>query len=289
MLTRLFRHKWISYILLITGVLCIAWSAIFVKLAGISGLGSGFYRMFFGFLGIIPFWLIYRKPVEDKSALRYAVLCGFYFACDIALWNTSIMLSKAAISTLLANLAPVWVGLGALLFLKQKPKPIFWAGTIISLMGVVFIVGIDQILQSDLNQGNILAISASIFYGIYFLTAQKGRNKVDTLTFTTVSMLTSAVVLGLFCLISDTQLSGFSPKTWFALAGVGLISQLSGWMAINYTLGHIKPTQASVTLLSQSVFTALFSIPVLGESLSASEIAGAIVVLIGIYLVNSRK
>ncbi len=289
MFAKLFQHKWISYILLITGVLCIAWSAIFVKLADISGLGSGFYRMFFGFLGIIPFWLIYRKPVEDKAALRYAVLCGFYFACDIALWNSSIMLSKAAISTLLANLAPVWVGLGALLFWKQKPKQTFWIGTIISLIGVIFIVGIEQILQSELNTGNILAISASIFYGIYFLTAQKGRNKIDTLTFTTVSMLTSAVVLGLFCLISSTPLSGFSTKTWLSLGGVGLISQLTGWMAINYALGYIKPTQASVTLLSQSVFTALFSIPVLGETLSATEVAGVFVVLSGIYLVNRQK
>jgi drug/metabolite transporter (DMT)-like permease len=36
------------------------------------------------------------------------------------------------------------------------------------------------------------------------------------------------------------------------------------------------------------VFTALFSIPVLGELLTAREIGGAAIVLGGIYLVNKK-
>jgi drug/metabolite transporter (DMT)-like permease len=54
-------------------------------------------------------------------------------------------------------------------------------------------------------------------------------------------------------------------------------------------LGHIRPTIASVSLLSQTAFTALFSVLVLGEILTFHEIGGALVVLMGIYLVNMRK
>jgi len=53
-------------------------------------------------------------------------------------------------------------------------------------------------------------------------------------------------------------------------------------------LGHIRPTVASVSLLSQTVFTAIFSVPILGEMLTLQEMAGAAVVLVGIYLVNRR-
>ena len=283
------NHPWIHYLLLLFGVLCISWSAILVKLAGVSGIGSGFYRLFFGALGILPLWLYFKKPVTNRRGVIVAMVCGALFAFDIALWNTSIMLSKASISTLLANLAPVWVGIGALFFMKEKPNRLFWIGTVIAILGVAVIIGMNQIIEARWSLGNVLAIGASIFYGAYLLTVRSGRNSLDTFSFTAISMFSSTVVLGVICLFTSTPLWGFSSSSWTALVALGLVPQLLGWLAINQALGHIKPTIASVSLLSQSVFTALFSIPVLGEILTVNEIGGAAIVLLGVYLVNKRK
>ncbi|MEI8085660.1 MAG: DMT family transporter [Paludibacter sp.] len=281
-------HHLIHYLLLLFGVLCISWSAILVKIANISGFGSGFYRLLFGTIGIIPVWLYFRKPITDLKGVKVAIICGVLFACDIALWNSSIMLSKASISTLLANLAPVWVGIGALLFMKEKPTRIFWFGTVIAILGVSIIIGIQQVMEANMNKGNLLAIGASMFYGAYLITVRKGRISLDTFSFTSISMISSTVVLGLICVLTATPLWGFSTQSWMALAVLGLIPQLLGWLSINQALGHISPTVTSVTLLSQSVFTALFSIPILGEMLYLHEIVGALVVLTGIYLVNRK-
>jgi drug/metabolite transporter (DMT)-like permease len=245
--------------------------------------------MFIGTLGILPLWYFRHRPIKDWNSIKTAVLCGFFFACDIALWNTSIMLSKAAISTLLANLAPIWVGLGAIFILKEKPSRLFWIGTSITLLGVIVIVGVGKVFNSELSAGNLLAISASVFYGAYLLTTRKGRISLDTVSFTAISMLTSSVVLAVLCIGSGAPLGGFETKSWSALLGLGLISQLGGWLAINFALGYIKPTVASVSLLSQSVFTAVISIPVLGEHLNWIEIFGAFIVLGGIYLVNRKS
>lgn len=282
------QQNWVHYLLLLTGVLCISWSAILVKLADVSGLGSAFYRMLFGTIGIIPVWLYFRKPLTDKKGITIAILCGVLFATDIALWNTSILLSKASVSTLLANLAPVWVGIGSLLFLREKPGKIFWIGTLISMIGVGVIVGIRSVSDLSLTKGNILSIIASVFYGAYLLTVRKGRVGLDTFTFTTISMISSTVILGVICLISNTQLTGYSTNSWIYLIILGLIPQVIGWLSINQALGHIKPTIASVSLLSQSVFTAIFALPVLGEMLTFSELSGAVLVLTGIYLVNRK-
>lgn len=282
------RTSWFHFFILFLGILCISWSAIFVKLADISGLGSAFYRMFIGFLGVLPIWLLRPKTGADKVSVRIALFCGVIFAFDIAVWNISILLTKAAISTLIANLAPVWVGIGAILFLKEKPGRIFWIGTATALFGVAIIVGIDKIYNSRLNAGHFLAMLASLFYAFYLLIMRKGRLNMDTVTFTTISMLASSAVLFLLALVTGTPLAGFSAQSWGALIGVGLISQLGGWLAINYAMAYIPATIASVSLLGQSVFTALIAIPVLGEKLTRMELLGAAVVLFGIFLVNKK-
>jgi drug/metabolite transporter (DMT)-like permease len=102
-------------------------------------------------------------------------------------------------------------------------------------------------------------------------------------------MFTSTLVLFVICMVGKAQLTGYHHKSWMALIGIGLISQLGGWLSINWALGHIKSTSASVTLLGQSVVTALIAVPVLGEFLTWLEAFGAIIVLFGIFLVNRRK
>ena len=284
----MFRNSWFHYLILFLGILCISWSAIFVKLADVSGLSSAFYRMFIGFLGVLPIWMLRRRRVVEVKSIALALLCGVIFAFDIAVWNISILLTKAAISTLIANLAPVWVGIGAILFLKEKPGRIFWIGTAVALFGVSIIVGLSQIYHSKLNAGHFLAIVASLFYAIYLLIMRKGRQQLDTVTFTMISMLSSTVVLLFIALTANAQLWGFTTQTWEALAGIGLISQLGGWLAINYAIAFMPATIASVSLLSQSVFTALIAIPVLGEKLTWMEVFGAVIVLTGIFLVNKK-
>ncbi len=68
-----------NYLILFIGIICISWSAIFVKMADVSGIASGFYRLFFGTLAIIPIWLYYKKPVQDKRGVGIAIICGVLF------------------------------------------------------------------------------------------------------------------------------------------------------------------------------------------------------------------
>jgi drug/metabolite transporter (DMT)-like permease len=66
---------------------------------------------------------------------------------------------------------------------------------------------------------------------------------------------------------------------------MGLVSQLGGWLGINYALGHLRAAPVSVCLLAQVIVTALVAMPLLGEYLRANQVVGGILVLAGIYFV----
>jgi len=279
----------LAYGALVCGILCIGCSALFVKFAGLPGTVSAFYRLLFAAPPLLAAWLWTGKTIPARHDLLLMSAGGALFAIDLVLWNSGLLLTSAATATLLANNAPIWVGLGALFIFRERLAPRFWLGLALSLLGMAFIVGSGGWHQLRFNQGDLLSIGASMFYAAYLLTTQKARVANDTLTFMTVSVLVGALLLLVLNLSLGYPLAGFSARSWWALVGLGLISHLVGWLAINYALGHLKASAVSVSLLGQAVVTALLSIPLLGETLGVAQSAGGLLVLSGIYLVNSRK
>jgi drug/metabolite transporter (DMT)-like permease len=278
-----------AYLALLIGVFCIGFSAIFVKFADLPGPVSAFYRVLIAAAVMLPWRIAQRNALPKTDLLRLIALGGIFFALDLWLWNTSILLTTAAKATLLANNAPLWIGLGSLIIFREKLPVGFYLGLMIAMVGMAIIVGVDAWRAFHFNAGDLLAISASLFYAAYLLTTQKARTFVDTLTFNSVYMTAAALILLPINVLGGYSLIGFSTQSWLALLGLGLISQLGGWLAINYALGHLRAAHVSVSLLGQAVVTALLGIPLLGEGLTWNQVIGGVLVLSGIYLVNLRN
>lgn len=215
-------------------------------------------------------------------------LAGAFFAFDLALFNTAVLRTSAANATLLGNNAPVIVGLGSWFVFRKRPRAIFWAGLALALVGSSFIVGHDALSHATLGAGDAMAMTASIFFAAYLLTIERVRSDIDTLTLTALAVAASSVVLLLLCLVLGVPLAGYTTHAWLSLIGLGVVSQVGGYLAITYALGHLPATATSVGLLGQAPLTALLAIPLLGEPLIASQIIGGVLVLTGIYVVNRR-
>jgi drug/metabolite transporter (DMT)-like permease len=288
-----------AYSALALGVLCIGFSAIFTKWADLPGSVSAYYRVLIATVALlVPYGMHIRRQrrlgVESRAPrltpvlLGMTVLAGFFFAADLALWNTSLRFTNAANATLLGNLSTVWVSLGALLIFHESLKRRFWAGMVLALAGTITVMGRDAIEHPHLGWGDLLAVGSSLFYAGYLLTTGRTRRYMGTLPFMWLSSAAATVLLLVYVLAMGEQLTGFEAHQWWSLLALGLISHALGWMSINYSLGHLPAPLASVTLLSQPVITALIAVPLLGEGLSAYQIVGGVLVLAGIYIVNRR-
>ncbi len=283
------------YIALFIGTWCIGWSAIFVKMTGLPGIISAYYRVFIALAILLPVWIIRqlrypekRIPLFNKQILL-AILGGIFFGLDLTFWNTSIMEGTASIATVLANFAPIWVALGAWLLWRNRTSNRVWLGTAVAMTGIFCILDFKQLQAAKISWADTLALVASFFYAIYLLTTQEVRKKLDTFSFMTFATLGSTLMLAVSAYFADISLALPPTNTWPALIGLGLITHVIGWMAINYALGFIPSTIASVSLLSQAVWTAIFGYIVLSEHLPIHQWIGGAIVLVGIWLVNSKR
>jgi drug/metabolite transporter (DMT)-like permease len=281
---------WLAYAALAAAIGGMSWSALFVRWADVPAPASAFYRVLVAALVLVPWRALRGSPSRaNRRSITLALAGGVFFAFDLVFFNSAVLRTTAGTAVLLGNNAPIFVGLGTWMFFRRPPRATFWLGLSLALGGCGFIVFADAssggAVAGDVT-GDLLALTAAVFWAAYMVTTEHVRTAMDTLTFNTFAIAGSVVTLLLICVVLRVPLSGYSGTTWAALLALGLISQLASYYALVYALGHLPATVTSVAVLAQVPLTALLAAALLDEPLSASQMAGGLVVLSGIYVVT---
>lgn len=274
-------------IALFAGATCIALSPIWVRVAEVGPTASAFWRVF---LAVPLLWVLFfslktreRKIVPPDWAMMLAA--GAAFAGDLAFWHWSIQYTSVANSTLLANLASIFVTLAAWVLWKQRPSATFLAGLAASLAGVALLVRASLGISPTALLGDGLGVVTAMFYAWYLLSVKGLRDRgAATLQLMAVTTTLTAAILLPVALASGEALLPGTATGWLTLLGLAWISHAGGQGLIAYALAHLPAGFSSVGLLFQPVMAALFAWVLLGEPLSALQVAGGLVVLAGIAL-----
>jgi len=290
-MTDIQKSHLLPYVALGVGVLGLGFAAIFVRWANAPGPVASFYRL--AIASTLLVWPFYRQVKTSggvpSRGLRLAILGGLFFAGDLAFWATGVILSGATNPTLLLNTAPIWVGLGALILFRERLSKKFWIGLMVALSGALVVLGLDSLSAFALGLGTFFGLLGGIFHAGYFLTTQKGREVLDSLTYFWLAVLSSTLGLLVVSLALGLPLTGYSLFTYLNFLALGLIPQILGHFSINYALGYLPASIVAPTLLGQPVVTAILAAALLGERLSTLEILGGALVLAGVYAVHRSR
>lgn len=282
------QNKFVPYIALAIGISALSLSAMFVRWAEAPGPITGFYRLLISTIFLSPIFIRQQKqlePIKNKY-LIFPLFAGIFTAFDFAFWNSSLKFTTAANATLLGNTSPLWVALFALFFLREKLRGVFWLGLILALAGAALVMGSDFLKHPTLGLGDLMASTAAIFYASYQLTTQHGRKHIDPLRYTWLVGVSATLGMFIINLVLGNSFSGYPPQTWIIFFLTAIVSQMIGYLAITYALGHLPASIVSPTLIGQPILTAILAIPMLGEIPNTTQWIGGAVALAGIYIVN---
>jgi drug/metabolite transporter (DMT)-like permease len=205
------------------------------------------------------------------------------------MYNASILRTTAANATLLGNNSPIFVGLLTWLFLRRRPQASFWIGLLMAVSGSLVILRSDWLRHTQFGLGDAMALGAAAFFAMYLLTTEEVRTTTSTLQFLRLAMFSTTLALFVINVALGNSFEVSNARTWGALIGLGLISQLAGYMALTYALGHLRATVTSVSLLTQGPLTAVLAALLLHEPLSTAQILGGLLVLVGVGVAHRQK
>jgi drug/metabolite transporter (DMT)-like permease len=277
---------------LVLGALVIGISGTLVKLTETGPVALGFYRVALGIplMAAMSWAAETRRPAprsfwaDLRANAAVLALGGAAFAGDLATWHWALGMTSVANATLIGNMAPIWVTLGAWLLFKQRVSRLFVAGMAITFTGAVVLMSRSLELSTENMLGDALCVLTSLFYGIYFLVIAHARARLSTPTVMAATCLAAAaLLLPLSAAVGETIL----PSTlfgWGIVFAMALVVHTGGQGLVTFAFAHLPAGFTALSLLIQPVAAAIFAWIILGEAIGPVQAAGGVIVIAGILV-----
>lgn len=234
------------------------------------------------------FLLVTRpKLPRGMDAARFAACGGIGIALYNLLLNTGQKTVAAGAASFIVNVAPVLTVIFATLFLKERFRRWAWIGMGISMAGVGLIAS-GQPGGLRFGSGATLLIGAALATATYFVLQRPLVARYGALPSSALTLAAGALWLSPWLGQGVQQALAASWQVQAALLFLALFPAAIGYAAWTYALGHFGAARGSNFLYMVPVVASTVAVPMTGELPVWTTLAGGVLALGGVALVNTK-
>ena len=284
----------------LAGAVCIASSAVLMRLAGSSAGVAALLRCAFALPVLAAVAARCRRrgapPLPGRDRWR-ARLAGAFLAGDLVLWSHSISAVGAGLATVLGNLQVLFVAVFAWLVLGERLNRSLLLALPVLLTGVAFVAGLagSGSYGAHPARGAVLGVGVSVLYAVYILLLRRtvppgppagragGALGAVAQPLYEATLGAAATSLLLTAALRDFRLGHAWPAIgWLAL--LALTSQVVGWLLITVSMPRLPAALVSAMLLVQPAGAVGLGAVILGERPSAVQLLGVALIMLGVVI-----
>jgi drug/metabolite transporter (DMT)-like permease len=269
------------------------WVASKIGVAQIPALQMAYIRQFFGGICFVAFFMLYKKlslPTRKQFAwLLIMALLMFVLANGLSTWSLKFI--PTGLSALVGALYPLCVVIIEMVFFKNRSMTILtFAGLLLGItgIGIVFYENAFHHQPNGFLFGVGLSAIAMLAWSVGTIIIVRNKIKINPYYATGWQMLISSVIL--FVIAETTQptipLRDISPTVWGVITYLVLAGSLLAFIAFIYSMKKLPTAVSSLYAYINPLVAMVTAAIILNEKLTINILWGAIVTLIGVFLVN---
>lgn len=270
------------------GAFCTSFAATFIIASGEPPFVVAFYRLLFAVAFLLPVIAIQgwdQLSRISRNHLIWCLLVGVFFGLHFITYTTSLAYTSVASAGALLSLQPVFVAIGASIFLRERIGLRVKVGIACAVIGGM-IVGSGDLLAVTKTAllGDLLALTSALMISLYFVTGRVLRQHLDIVPYLVVVYTSSMIVVAIISIACRVPLTLSSSKGLIHLLALGLISTAVGHGIYNWALKYVNASTVSLVMLASPVAETVWVYFFLGQIPAITSILGGIIVIIGTAL-----
>ena len=181
------------------------------------------------------------------------------------------------------------------LLIRDVPFRLVWGGCAVSFAGVFLVVGLKGEAAAGEQPwlGATLVLLAQVSWALYSIGGRRTMERFSPLTvnWTTLSfsILPQILLLGMNQKALTVGLGTVPLADWLVIGYLIVFATALGQQAWLYGMQGIGPSRAGVFVNLVPVSALVLSALLLGEQIGLTEVAGIVLVLAGVWLVNRQS
>lgn len=290
-------YKYKVHLALFTVALLYAANFSFAKWAMpeyISAFGFIVLRIGMGavFFSIYAFVFIKQKIECRKDYRDLAISAVFGVALNMTAFFKGLSMTSSINASVLMLMAPVFVVIFSAIGNKTRIKPKVYVGIVLAFIGSAFLVNVKGVSLGGSNiYGDLLIMLNAISYAFYLYFVVRLLKKYNAVTITAWIFIFGFIYvlpIGIHDLIA-VEWSALTSKAWFAVAYVIVGITILSYLLNAWALQNSSSNMVGSYIYLQPLLATLIAVALGMDVLTLEKAIFALIILLGIYLVNSNK
>ena len=275
-------------ILVIFAVFCGSASGPIATIISSPALMIGFGRLTIA----LPFFAIpvFRNPEKrkmlkelDKEQFFTTMVTGIFLFCHFFCWFTAVKYTNVSAAAVLASFHPLVVLVLTVFVYKKRVPGKAIIAILIALAAGAYLMWSDISAFSDGRMiGNVLALFAGIFMGIYFAVGGRVRSKMDGQVYVMLIFFWCWVCFTIACIVTGTRITGYAATDYLGIVALAFVCQIGSHALFNLCMGHVDPLYVSAWESMDPVTSTILAVIIASQIPSLKEVICCVIVVLAL-------
>ena len=228
-----------------------------------------------------------RKSLNRITVL-HGIMAGFLLFLGYYFQTVGLDYTSAAASGVITGVYVIILPVLSYVYLSSRISRVDILASLIAFSGLI-LMSISSGTHGTTLLGNLLTLICGIAYAFQIIYVSKHSSKLDSSAFTFYQLAFVTVFSALTIPISPGGIGTVNTDVVLAALFTALVGSVFGYYVSTVALIYVDASAAGIIFVGEPIFAALSSVVLVHEVLSRVVIAGAILMVIAMFLTTVDK